>query len=90
MDILHAGCAGLDVHRDFVTVCVLLPGEDSEPSKHMEQYGTTTQELRRLSQWLEREQVMHRGDGIDRGVLETRCSTCWRAVANWCWSTAGR
>jgi hypothetical protein len=24
MDILHARCAGLDVHKDFVTVCVLL------------------------------------------------------------------
>ena len=57
MDILHARCAGLDVHKDFVTACVLLPGEGSEPSKHLEQFGTTTQELRRLSQWLEQEQV---------------------------------
>ena len=59
MDILHARCAGLDVHKDFVTACVLSPGEGSEPIKHLEQFGTTTQELRRLSQWLERAQVTH-------------------------------
>jgi transposase len=59
MDILHARCAGLDVHKDFVSACVLLAGEGSEPSKHLEQFGTTTQELRRLSQWLEQAQVTH-------------------------------
>lgn len=59
MDILPARCAGLDVHKDFVSACVLLAGEGSEPSKHLEQFGTTTQELRRLSPWLEQAQVTH-------------------------------
>jgi transposase len=38
-------CAGLDVHRDTVTACVRLPGEDGERSEEVRTFGTTTRQL---------------------------------------------
>jgi transposase len=53
---------------------VLLAGEGSEPSKHLEQFGTTTPELRRLSQWLEQAQV--------RQVAMESTGVYWKPVFN--------
>jgi transposase len=45
-------CAGLDVHRDTVTACVRLPGEDGERSEEVRTFGTTTRQLLALRDWL--------------------------------------
>ena len=46
MDILHARCASLDVHKESVTACVLLPGEASEPIKHQEGSSPSSARMR--------------------------------------------
>lgn len=59
MEILYARCAGLDVHKETVTACVLTPDEGAEPRKQIRQFKTTTTELRSLARWLREEQVTH-------------------------------
>ena len=51
MDILYSRCAGLDVHQESVSACVITPGEPG-PNKTIRQFGTTTGELVKLRQWL--------------------------------------
>ena len=50
-------CAGLDMHRDTVTACVRLPGEDGERSEEVRTFGTTTAEMLALREWLVAERV---------------------------------
>ena len=53
MDILHACCAGLDVHKKTVVACVRRIGPDGVVSREVRTFGTTTAELLALSDWLE-------------------------------------
>lgn len=59
MEILYPRCAGLDVHKDTVAVCVLTPGPTAEPKREIRMFGTTTTELRRLREWLRENRVSH-------------------------------
>jgi transposase len=52
---LHRCCAGIDVHKASVTVCVICGGDEAEVA----QYGTTTNELKQLKAWLARKAVTH-------------------------------
>jgi len=51
MEVIHARCAGLDVHKDTVVACVrLAQGRGAE--RELQEFGTTTKELFRLLEWL--------------------------------------
>jgi transposase len=52
---LHRCCAGIDVHKASVTVCVICGGDEAEVA----QYGTTTNELKQLKAWLASKAVTH-------------------------------
>jgi transposase len=52
-------CAGLDVHRDSIAVCVRAPGPDGDRTQHVRTFGTTTAELMLLRDWLEAHGVTH-------------------------------
>jgi transposase len=58
MQVLHPHCAGMDVHKDNVVVCVRHAVEGKVESK-VKTYGTTTQELLAMSDWLAKEGVTH-------------------------------
>lgn len=58
MEIIQERCAGLDVHKKSVFVCVrLLSGR--ELTKEVRQYGTMTDELEQLRDWLKQLNVTH-------------------------------
>jgi transposase len=59
MEVLYPRCAGLDVHKDSVCACVITPGTEAEPDRQIQQFGTTTGELRRLRDWLGAHRVTH-------------------------------
>lgn len=59
MEILYARCAGLDVHKESVTACVLTPSAEAEPNREIREFGTTTGELKRLREWLQQNGVTH-------------------------------
>jgi transposase len=58
MEVLHAHCAGLDVHKDSVVACVRHMAEGKVRTA-VKTFMTTTRELMALSQWLSVEGVTH-------------------------------
>jgi transposase len=50
-------CAGLDVHKETVAVCVRVPGPGGERVQHVQTFGTTTAALLALRDWLTAHQV---------------------------------
>lgn len=59
MEILYPRCAGLDVHKKTIKVCMLVRQADGEPHKVFRTYGTTTQELLDLADWLKEQGCTH-------------------------------
>ena len=58
MDVVFARCAGLDVHKKTIVVCVLIRAE-AESGPILRTFGTTTRDLRALATWLTGLQVTH-------------------------------
>ena len=52
LDVMFTHCAGLDVHKKQVTVCVLVPGKKGEVRRVSRTFKTTTKALEELKQWL--------------------------------------
>jgi transposase len=59
VQVLYARCAGLDVHKKSVSVCVWLTSSSGKTEKHLRQFGTTTPELLELAKWLQEFAVTH-------------------------------
>src|SRR3954470_16243495 len=59
MDVLYPYCAGIDVHKKTVSVCVLTPSVHGQPQ--VREFGTNTRELLELADWLWQNQVTHVG-----------------------------
>jgi len=57
MDIIVERCAGVDVGKDEVVVCVRSPGEDGRRHHEVRTFATFTAELERLRDWLVAEGV---------------------------------
>ena len=56
MEVLHRKCAGLDVHKDSVVACArTMTGH--KVTREVETFGTTTRELLRLVEWLEKHEI---------------------------------
>jgi len=58
MEVLHAHCAGLDVHKDTVVACARHM-VDGKVTTAVKTFKTTTQELMDLSGWLSTEGATH-------------------------------
>ncbi len=52
MDILYPNCAGIDVHKQFLTVCRLHVDSQGHSHKETRTFGTMTSDLRALAAWL--------------------------------------
>ena len=46
MDIMYERCCGLDVHKQTVVACVLVPGSGRQPVKEVRTFGTMTADFR--------------------------------------------
>jgi transposase len=58
MDVLHARCAGLDVHRDSVVACARLVTAEGL-AYEVATFGTMAADLERLAMWLAARGVTH-------------------------------
>ncbi|MEW6243649.1 MAG: transposase [Bacillota bacterium] len=74
MKVLYERCAALDVHKRTVTACLVVPGPKGEPKKEKRVFGTTTQDLLGLSDWLS-------GAGCTHVALEST-GVYWKPVFN--------
>lgn len=52
MERLFERCAGLDIHKDTVVACVRVPGEGGKRDQQARTFGTTTEQLLVLLDWL--------------------------------------
>jgi DNA-binding CsgD family transcriptional regulator len=59
MEILYPRCAGLDVHKKTIKVCLLIRQGNGQPQKEFRTYGTTTHELLELADWLKEQDCTH-------------------------------
>jgi transposase len=71
MELIHARCAGLDVHKDSVVGCVRIQ-QDDRVRHEVRTFGTTTRELMELAGWL-------RDNGCVHAVLEST-GIYWKPV----------
>jgi transposase len=59
MDVLYERCCGLDIHKRTVVACLILPDPAGKPRKEIRTFGTMTDDLLQLSDWLTSESVTH-------------------------------
>ncbi|MEI7425212.1 MAG: IS110 family transposase [Candidatus Staskawiczbacteria bacterium] len=52
MEVVHVRCCGLDVHKKVIEACIIVP-----EGKMRNQYGTMTDDLKKLVTWLQEHQV---------------------------------
>jgi transposase len=52
MEVVHARCCGLDVHKETVVACLLAPGADAQTKPDVRTFGTLTDDLLALGNWL--------------------------------------
>jgi transposase len=67
MQVVHARCCGLDVHKKTVVACVLLTADDGAVRKQVRTFGTMTEDLLALGDWLGElavEQVAMESSGV--------------------------
>ncbi len=59
MEVVHERCCGLDVHKDSVVACVVVPGTGKQPHKEIRTFNTMTADLLELADWLTTQGVTH-------------------------------
>ena len=60
MDIVYRRCAGLDVHKQSISACVLISGSgDESASVEKRTFGTFSSDLVELKHWLQGCEVTH-------------------------------
>src|SRR5713226_7133965 len=59
MEVVNECCCGLDVHKQTVVACVIVPGNGRQPHKEVRTFGTMTTDLLELADWLSAEHVTH-------------------------------
>jgi transposase len=59
MDVLYDRCCGLDVHKQTVVACVVVPGTGKQPHKQVRTFRTMTADLLELAEWLTEQAVTH-------------------------------
>ena len=52
MELVHRCCCGLDVHKQTVVACLLRAGTDGRRRKELRTFGTMTDDLLALADWL--------------------------------------
>jgi transposase len=74
MEVLHRCCCGLDVHKRTVVACLVRPTEGGRPSKELRTFGTMSDDLLALADWL-------RAAGCTQVAMEST-GVFWKPVYN--------
>lgn len=74
MEIVHRSCAGIDIGKRSVTVCVITSGPRGEPHKEVRTFGTLTRDLLALGDWLD-------AVGVEAVAMEATGSY-WKPIWN--------
>jgi len=74
VELVHARCGGLDVHKKSVVACVLIPTTAGEGQRRVRTFGTMTADLLALDDWLTRLDVTQ--------IAMESTGVYWRLVFN--------
>lgn len=72
MQVIHARCAGLDVHKKTVVACVIISQPEGGVEEHTATFGTMTADILALSDWL-------KGHGVSHAAMEST-GVYWRPI----------
>jgi transposase len=59
MQVIYERCCGLDIHKKTVVACLLTAGADGQLRKELRTFGTMTDDLLALTDWLRAAAVTH-------------------------------
>jgi transposase len=59
VEVVHERAAGLDLHKRTVVACTLVPGAAGKPTKALRTFGTMTEDILALGDWLAAQGVTH-------------------------------
>ena len=59
MQVVYERCGGLDIHKKLVVACLIVLAANGQRHKEIRTFGTTTQELLLLKDWLEAHGCTH-------------------------------
>jgi transposase len=74
MEVVHERCCGLDIHKKLIVACVIVPDTGRQARKQVRTFGTMTDELQQLSDWLAEQQVTH--------VAMESTASYWKPIFN--------
>jgi transposase len=74
MDVVSERCCGLDVHQRTVVACLFISSRAGQPTKAVRTFGTMTDELRALAEWLAAAGCTH--------VAMERTGVYWKPIWN--------
>jgi transposase len=74
MEVVHQKCAGLDVHKKSVVVCRITPNPAGGWHKELRSFGTMTDDLLSLADWL-------RAGGVTHVAMEST-GVYWKPLYN--------
>jgi transposase len=74
IEVVLERCAGIDVGKRYVVVCLMTGAASESPRIEKRQYDATVTELERLREWLEQEQCTH--------VVVESTGSYWKPVFN--------
>jgi transposase len=59
VEVVYERCCGLDIHKQTVVACVVVPGTGKQAHKEVRTFGTMTADLLELADWLSVQGVTH-------------------------------
>src|SRR6266702_8507573 len=59
MDVVYARCCGIDIHKKIAVACVIVSETKGRARKETRTFGTMTDDLLALADWLATEGVTH-------------------------------
>jgi len=74
MDVVYERCCGLDIHKQLVVACLVVPGTNEQPVKAVRSFGTMTADLLELADWLS-------GAGCTHVAMEST-GVYWKPIYN--------
>src|SRR5918911_742481 len=59
MEVVHERRCGLDIHKKLIVACSIVPGSGGLPRKQVRSFGTMSDDLQQLGDWLAEQGVTH-------------------------------
>ena len=74
MEVVNERCCGLDIHKKTIAACAIVLGPGGKPSKRVRTFGTMTDEVLALADWLA-------GEGVTHVAMEST-GVFWKPIYN--------